>query len=468
MAEQLDTLRHPPAPAPAAAGVGRADAGNGTPTVDAPHPATPPAGTLSPGTASPGKVRVVSWAARARREAGPIGWAAFLASSWTWCIGMFLPVLMLRDYGGWGWAVFAVPNVLGAAAMGWVLRDRDASTTVQQAHLPACRWFSIVTIAFHAFFILALVPRLIGDTFIGVALAMFPLVALLWGRHGRRATLAGALILAVSVLAMLVYVALQGLADLPPPQQPRTDLLWLAPVCAFGFLLAPYLDLTFHRARQSSTRAGGRTAFGLGFGVFFLLMIVFTALYAGPFMGALAGDGRLSVRTDLFAAVLAVHLAIQAVFTVIAHGSSLGATATDRGWWSKTILTTAAILGVALLLRWIGQHYPTYPGLFGRRLDSFELMYRIFMAFYGLVFPTYVWLFMVPALRRRRPVAARPPRTGTVIFFAGVIILAAPGFWMGFIEGRMLWLLPALTLILLSRAVLPKGPPAAGATVPAP
>ena len=61
-------------------------------------------------------------------------WAIYLASSWTWCIGMFLPVLLVRDYGIWGWIVFAVPNVLGAAAMGWVLRSRSSSRHILIAH----------------------------------------------------------------------------------------------------------------------------------------------------------------------------------------------------------------------------------------------------------------------------------------------------------------------------------------------
>ncbi|MDB5302268.1 MAG: hypothetical protein JWO87_3931, partial [Phycisphaerales bacterium] len=45
-----------------------------------------------------------------------LGWGAFLACSWTWCIGMFLPVLLVRDFGEMGWLVFAAPNVVGAAA----------------------------------------------------------------------------------------------------------------------------------------------------------------------------------------------------------------------------------------------------------------------------------------------------------------------------------------------------------------
>src|SRR5690242_7362807 len=52
-----------------------------------------------------------------------LGWGAYLACSWTWCISMFLPVLLVRDYGVWGFVVFAVPNVIGAGAMGWVLRN---------------------------------------------------------------------------------------------------------------------------------------------------------------------------------------------------------------------------------------------------------------------------------------------------------------------------------------------------------
>lgn len=404
---------------------------------------------------------IASWTERARREAGPIAWAAFLASSWTWCIGMFLPALMLRDYGGWGWTVFAVPNVLGAAAMGWVLRDADVSTSVQKAHRSACRWFSVVTIAFHAFFVLALIPSLISDDFIALTIAMLPLVALLWGSHGSRATLAGVLVLGLSVFAMLAYVTLQGLGELPASTKPRTDLLYLALVSAFGFFLSPYLDLTFHRARQSSTRAGGRTAFGVGFGVFFLLMIVFTAQYAEPLIAALAGERRLSIRSEPFVAILAVHMAVQAAFTVVAHADALRTTRDPAaGGRLRTILGAAAIVAGALLLRWAGQRFPVYHGLRGQSLNTFELTYRVFMAFYGVIFPTYVWLFMVPSLRNRRPVAARPPRAATLVFYAGVVALAAPGFWMGFVEGQMLWLAPSLIWVLASRLLLPNGPSA--------
>ena len=59
-----------------------------------------------------------------RREtptAAVLGWAAYLACSWTWCIGMFLPVLLVRELGTLGFVIFAVPNVVGAAMMGTIL-----------------------------------------------------------------------------------------------------------------------------------------------------------------------------------------------------------------------------------------------------------------------------------------------------------------------------------------------------------
>ena len=49
------------------------------------------------------------------RSAG-LPWAIYLGASWTWCIGMFLPVLLVREYGAWAWVVFAVPNVISCAA----------------------------------------------------------------------------------------------------------------------------------------------------------------------------------------------------------------------------------------------------------------------------------------------------------------------------------------------------------------
>ncbi len=78
--------------------------------------------------------------------------SAFLAASWTWCIGMFLPVLLVRDFGVMGWVVFAVPNCLGAALMGVMLSRPGAVERVLNEHALAVRVFSFVTTAFQWFF----------------------------------------------------------------------------------------------------------------------------------------------------------------------------------------------------------------------------------------------------------------------------------------------------------------------------
>ena len=84
-----------------------------------------------------------------------LGWSFYLASSWTWCIGMFLPVLLVDDFGVWGWIVFAVPNVVGAAAVG-ALRSplRDSVTPADaQGFGRLSLAFSFVTILFHTAFL---------------------------------------------------------------------------------------------------------------------------------------------------------------------------------------------------------------------------------------------------------------------------------------------------------------------------
>src|SRR5215208_5970899 len=106
-------------------------------------------------------------------------WAFFLACSWTWCIGMFLPVLLVRNWGIWGWAVFAVPNVIGAAAMGFVLRSRQSSEDILINHKTPIAIFSLITIAFHLYF----VYWFIGQRLMGPWLLVIPVAAFLltWG-----------------------------------------------------------------------------------------------------------------------------------------------------------------------------------------------------------------------------------------------------------------------------------------------
>lgn len=368
----------------------------------------------------------------------PLLWAFFLGNSWTWCIGMFLPVLLVRDVGFWGWIVFAAPNVIGAALMGWVIKSPESSRAIVAGHARACGAFSVVTIAFHVFFVLWFVPRLVG---LPIASCAFPLAAvylLLTYARPKSDLLAAAVAWLIS-LAMFVLFLRTPHAILPTPHLlPNIDALALAPVCLVGFALCPYLDLTFHRARQElPTRAQSKFAFGAGFGVFFFLMIVFSLLYARALDPLLAPEWRRHLR-PAFGAILATHMIVQAAFTLAAHARSFAARATPAGVFGLIVLSQFSILA-ALGATMI-------PRLF--HLDPGEVVYRLFMAFYGLVFPAYVYLCMIP---RTRGIAAAPPTRAALRIATLAILAAAPFFWLGFIQNRMLWLLPGVALVLLAR-----------------
>jgi hypothetical protein len=307
-----------------------------------------------------------------------------------------------------------------------------------------------VTVAFHFYFIVGPAARVLGPRVIPVAFGLTLLMALVYRLRERRMTVLAGLALGVSVLSMLGVLALRGTPELPPPAEPRIELLWLAPVTLFGFLLGPYLDLTFHRARQSTSRAGGRTAFGVGFGVFFLLMIVFTAAYSPPLIRALA-DGRPLERVDeALAWLLVAHVGLQSAFTIAAHAAELGAEPTFGRWRGAVVALSVGL--IAVLLHLFQRQVPTYRGL-----TMAEVIYRLFMAFYGLVFPAYAWLFIVPRfVRGAGRVPGLTPSRGQIVYFVAVLVLASPLYWMGFIEGRMVWLVPGLLLVMLSRFLLPK------------
>jgi hypothetical protein len=92
-------------------------------------------------------------------------------------------------------------------------------------------------------------------------------------------------------------------------------------------------------------------------------------------------------------------------------------------------------------LAWLASTALTYRGFGGG-----ELVYLLFMAFYGLVFPAYAWLCMTPTWRT----PATPDRRTWTVFAIGVA-LAAPLYWAGFVERRTVWLLPALGVVLVAR-----------------
>jgi len=189
---------------------------------------------------------------------------------------MFLPVLLFRDFGPWSFAVFAIPNVIGASLMGAVLERKGASEDLVRRHGKACWAFSFVTLSFQVFFLCWMILGLEGSVSRWV-LAPMLLVILFTGRADLASSWArfiSTVVLSVSLGAGAWWLRTTSPAvHLQSPRLAAHDLIWLAPVCALGFGLCPYLDLTFHTARQRAAGRAGTIAFALGFGVFFLAMI---------------------------------------------------------------------------------------------------------------------------------------------------------------------------------------------------
>jgi hypothetical protein len=130
---------------------------------------------------------------------------------------------------------------------------------------------------------------------------------------------------------------------------------------------------------------------------------------------------------------------MQSAFTAAAHARELQSRG-DRAIVLAIVLTLASWTAHVLLRR-------------GAVVDSMhagELIYRLFMGFYGLVFPAYVWLVMLPTRRQ-----AQQPARQHLLVFAAVVVLAMPFYWLGFMQQQTIWLVPGLAVVLLGRVLAP-------------
>jgi hypothetical protein len=393
-----------------------------------------------------------------------LSWAVYLGCSWTWCIGMFLPVILVSEFGNIAWFVFAIPNVIGAGAMGWILARPGSSEKIVAEHREACVAFSAVTFAFHLFFLywlahIGLMPIALGIIAIAGGVIL--------GFAGRWLSgldlVAGWLVFGVSlaVLGKGLMHPIFGVTDplvwdtsgpgremISPVWELTKAMAGLSPVCVFGFLLCPYLDVTFHRARQKTTPNAGKAAFGIGFGVVFFAMIVLTLMYAGDF----ARDTSLEDRFGSFGGALlvtwvALHIATQTGFTFATHIRAL-----PRPRMGDLIIWIVAGILLSLTIFAIRQEMWFAVKQLKLAMLSGQLMYELFMSFYGLIFPAYVWICMVP-IRGKAP----GPTVPALAVFVIAVAIACPMFWMGFIVQQTLWLIPGVLVVVSARWFVREG-----------
>ena len=326
---------------------------------------------------------------------------------------MYLPVIMIERFGWPGFVAFAVPNVIGCAAFGYVVGGQSRSEAMVAQHATIMTWFSIVTVAYHMFFIVWLFAELVpvpGEAYwlplsaAGIVLALGGVLGFLPNRDWLWLSV---IVYGVS-LTTLIAVGFGGLGHVEwRGELSLARLGWLTPTLCFGFLLCPYLDLTFHRAIQ---HASTRHAFAV-FGGAFAVMLVLTCCIWFP-------------RGRVLPSLAIAHLVTQSVFTVGAHLREI---------------RVSPLLSHDTARRWLAMLAPlaTAPLLYIARLfwGSSELgqdLYLRFLVFYGLVFPAYALVFMRPRSETR---ARRES-----IMFGAAMIASLPFYELGFLHGQT-WLL---------------------------
>ena len=357
-----------------------------------------------------------------------------LACSWTWVIGMVFPAFMVKDFGWPGWIVFVVPNAIGAASVGFLLRSRAHTEAFARTHRVAIRVFTYATIAFHGFVLVSLLPT-VGwlapawkSAAVVVGLAI--LVASITGRSLVWFVRAGLFAMLGSIACFVLGGIFSGGETYTTPsvagEFPFPMVVLALAGTALGFLTCPFLDATFLQIRaELDPPRRGRGAFAGAFSGPFLVLVGMTALYGS----GLLGEGTISQY-------ILLHLVLQSVYTCGFHAR---AHRTDPGAQPLDAITPALALAGGGLI-----------GLAWALVGNFRLGYELFLSLYALPFPAYVWIVCVWA--------RRPDRRSLAVLGLAVLV-AAPLFWMGYIRG--VWALVPLgvAVVLAAPALLWVGRP---------
>ncbi|MEM0983406.1 MAG: hypothetical protein AAGI17_05610 [Planctomycetota bacterium] len=376
-----------------------------------------------------------------------IGWAFYLASSWTWCIGMMLPALLSRDHGWPGFAVFAIPNIVGAAAMGWVLTG-DSSRRFVRDHAAAIKLFSLVTILFQAFYLGWLSTAYnpagwIWQLILVVTTAWIGFAVL--NRLGKP-RLGAVIAWSISIACAIKLWTSSALdTSLPATGVAADSALWLLPVSTLGFLACPYLDVTFHTARQHLSKSHARLAFTLGFGVIFAAMICLTYLARNILAPAgSTGFGQNALAPIDLGKFYIFHALVQLAFTARLHADTAR---TNRDLKLARLPVALAItIGIAIGVGMSFVEWPAPADVHGR-----EVAYKIILSAYGLLFPAYLLIAGVRGFR--------PPTRSTWTLLAAVVVLASPFYWIGFIDRESRWLAIGFAIVVaggLAASLLPQ------------
>ena len=416
-----------------------------------------------------------------------LGWGAYLGTSWTWVIGMILPALLIRDMGIAGFFIFAIPNCLGAAAMGSILKGKVARS-LPSRHMGMILTFSVITVAYHFYIAGYLLPHLLGPlslilfAFSGLCAAG---VMMKWRDKGALWFSLAAWTISISCFIAAICIPEASAFKIfnKTPLLDSSYTWFFLPASVGGFLLCPYLDATFIRARARTERVSGALAFKVGFLVFFASMIIFTTAYGHELLASFGGENNR--LTGVWATILLIHIPLQMGLTVAYHCREIysavqyGVKEREKkikenncpqckifarnllfsGWIGMIVTCGLLFFGVFLLglllknisFEWFRafKHTHEIEGIYeAYKLERFisvgEVGYRCILIFYGTLFPAYVMLMMIPTWKPAK--LSKPWK-----LFSIVVVLSSITAYFGFVHDQGWAIAVTLGIICLGR-----------------
>ena len=341
---------------------------------------------------------------------------------------MWLPLVLITRYGWPGFWVFAIPNILGCAAMGYLVRSRESSMAMVQAHRGPMRWFSVATIAYQLFFLAFIFGEqgwMVGMSATTLPGLFVPLIA-----FGLALAASWLPWRAWPWLGTLVFAATMGTWCIVGTQfseriegsgsEPGINLWPLAPLIILGFLACPWLDPTFHRARQL---APSRHAFGV-FGITFFAVLLFVT-------------GYWHIDPPAPWGLILAFFIYQATFTMSAHLRELRLLSNRKN--RPAVLSSIALVGIVI---GYGVWLVRGPALAEPWLDD---IYLRFLALYGLVFPAWILAFMLGK-------GSRTPANYLLLVIG--LVIALPMAEAGMLHTSKWWLVPAVVVVLATSAII--------------
>lgn len=296
--------------------------------------------------------------------------ALFLACSWFWCIGGFFPMLLVTDFGDAMFPFFFVFNVMGAATFGLIWTDCQRLAFLTR-HSGSAQLFSIVVAGYHAVFV-TWIASLSGAAWVP-AFYLLATAGFWCLRKSLFPMSIGLFALTLGVFGVTLSESFQLISPHPATEGLVHGILPLA----LGFLLAPYFDLTFHRAFAESPHP--KVSFVLGFLLAFGVLLLGVYFSIGFLEALVSTSAPVSTAYWVFVGLLVLQFG----FTTAAHLSELSriqpALPRARTGLALGVVAALVALHATIALVWPDGRVPL--GL---------LVYRSFIFIIGGLFPLLI------------------------------------------------------------------------------